>query len=295
MNKLSKKLRDELPAFDSDKEFSFKLLGVRYDKTLKRLIVPTSKNVPNEDSIYDMGAGKMIPLYCEDRRVSAGVNSDKEFNLVLKKIVFSRDEHGLKVLQGKNKKQQAMFEYLYLSNFNKANKGKEWFSEPKGGCIYEFVQPEKSSEDKLNTEQAIHKAKSVVFGLSEDDLKTACEALAKSTDKLRYSPNMLENQMRQLLLAFAEKNPARVTTLDKDLNLEVRKVIKESISKGIISVDERKHEVVWTDTGNRICVVEPGKDSATTLVGFFVTEEGSQVLKTIIAVLKGSSKENKKS
>lgn len=293
MNKLSKKLRGEIPEFDSKKSFSFHLLGVKYDRKLKRLIVPSSKNVPNEDSIFDEGAGKMIPIYCEDRKVSAGVHSDKEFNLILKKILFTRDEDGIKVLRGKNKKQQALFEYLFLSNYNEANRGKSWFIEPKGGCIYKFVEPEKRSEDQLGLEQAIHNAKTVVFNLSEEDLRTACEALSKSVEKIRYTPNMLENQMRQLLLAFAEKSPNRVATLDKDLNLEVRRVIKQAIAKGVISVDDRRHEIVWTDTGNRICVIEPGKDSATTMVGFFVTDAGSQVLKTIVGVLKGD-KEGKK-
>jgi hypothetical protein len=293
MNHLSKELQKQIPEFKTGELYRFRLLNLKYDKKLKRTLVPNSKNVLSQDVIFDpyLDGGSNVTIECVDRKVTTGRDSQKEYNTIFRRIVFGKQEGGTKVLNGKNRKDMAMFKYLYMSNYNAANKDKEWFIAPIGGCTYEFVLPEKSSADKVETAKSIHIAEGVVLGLSDKDLRVACEALGNSkVDKFKYSPNMHEAQMRESLLAFAKTHPSRVTTLDKDLNLEVRRAIREAKKAGVISYDLTRKEVVYTDSGNRICIIEDGKDAETTLVGYFITQKGRQTLKTILANLQEKPK-----
>ena len=280
MQNISEELRKQIPKFESGKMYGFQLLGTRYSQSLKRLLVPNSINILPQDVIYDPFTDSEVEIECHDRTLPNG-------QVILKKIMFRKDEAGKKLLNGSKKGDKSLFEYLWLSNYNAANRDKEWFIEPKGGCKYTFLEPEKSSQEKLDVLKMQHKAQEVVFNLSDKDIKIVCEALANSqADKFNYNPKMLESQMRESLIDFANRNPSRVITLDKELNLEVRNAIRAAKDAGIISYDVKKQEIVWTDTGNRITIIEPGKDAETTLVGYFVTKKGSEVLKTILANLQ---------
>jgi hypothetical protein len=285
MKDISAKLRKEIPEFESGKIYKFKLNGLRYNKHLKRMLVPNSIKILAQDTIYDPHLNRSVEIKCVDRTAVGKDGSQVE---ILRKIYFNKDMAGVMTLYGNNKKDKALFEYLWLSNYNSANTNKPWFQKPVGGCKYEYLEPNKSASQKVEDQKAIHEAETVVFNLSDDDLRIACSALGKSSsDDFKYHHTMHEAQMREKLLAYAKKNPNRVKMLDKDLNLEVRAAIRSAVDAGVISFDERNKLIVWTNTGNKICSIEPGKDAETTLVGYFVTSEGEQVLKTILANLQG--------
>jgi hypothetical protein len=250
MENISKKLQDSIPAFENEKKFSFKLLSARYDSKLNRLIVPTNRKVVAEDVIFDPYSKKNVEIRCIERRVPVGQGVNGS-DIVLKQINFDRKENGKKVLDGKSKRDLNLFEYLYLSNFNRANKYKPWHITPKNGYIYEFQLPEKTAEEKLQEKKDKIRAQQIVMDFSDDEVMIVAEALSKSTGVkgFIYNSSMETNQLRDRLTDFAEKNSSVMLNFDKTFNMEARKLVKAAIDGGLIMIDDNKKVVNWADTG----------------------------------------------
>ena len=144
-NNYSEELKALIPEFKSGKKYIFKQLAAYYDPKKKKKVVPNSRRLINHDVIFDKVKDENIDIMCIDRKVINGKGHNGS-DIKLREVIFERSFNGEWVLDGATKKDKPLFEYLWFSNFNRSNRGKDFHLPPKGSYVYEFVENEKKAE-----------------------------------------------------------------------------------------------------------------------------------------------------
>lgn len=279
--------------FVPGKVFKFKLLGIKYDRELKRWHVPASKNVSSSDIIFDTKNDKQIQIELIKARAPTAPDAHKETHTILQEILFLKTENGLKVLSGNDKSKKDQYEYLFMCNYNRANKDKPWHLRPPSGYIFEFLDDEVKADVDNRKSKLQHSAVSMIYGMSLPDRVILSEQLAKKKGYgFVHSVNSEEKLIEKNLVAFAKKYPKEIITLDEGTTVKLISIVKDAEQANIIEIDTAKQQVVWADTKDAIVIIPPGKDPYNLLADYFLSDEGNSVLKTIGTQLEVRTKES---
>jgi len=95
MLNISKELYDSVPKLKPGERVVFKLLGVRYDKQLKRIVCPNSVRIPSIDRIWDKFSKEWVDMSLIESIVpNQDPASLRKDIITLRDIYFRREGRG---------------------------------------------------------------------------------------------------------------------------------------------------------------------------------------------------------
>jgi hypothetical protein len=294
MKGISKELQKLIPEFKAGETYEFELLNLKTTKLSNGRsgkLVPSRVIIPSSCSIKDPGTNETITINYVDIVLPSTAKSDERVKLG--RVEFVKSEKGRKILRGNNGKDKDLFEYLYLCAWGKHSEGQPWHYEPKNGAYkFKFVDRANLKKNEIEKKRKRHAAISIALDLSDKDMRILCEKLQsdKNIDPpFVYSEKWLEDDLRDRLVNFAEKNPGKVIDKHEQYNLAIENLVRDALKAEIIIHDKPKKQVIW-GTGQGLLVTVPkGKQVKDILATYFMTEEGKNDLEAIVAQLKGDN------
>jgi hypothetical protein len=285
MNKVSKKLLNKLgivPLKKGEKK-TFEVLGIAYDQTLKRTVIPAAVNVPNTDRIWDEFAedenGNPIPGgdfvdigYVKSER-PGGVNDKNPSYKELGSIDFLRENHGQIIITAEDKLGWDKYLFLKLTNHNSTNEN----ANPGSHKIFKEVEAGKTAAEKREKDKMVRFAQELVDQMSSNELQEAARGL--------FIPIGTDDEIVLALNALAVKSPEKVMNLSTDHEMKAKAITKEAEDARIIVYKTEFRTWEFTDTNSPICVVAPGQNKYDAMVMLFA--EAPQTKKTFEKALAG--------
>jgi hypothetical protein len=173
------------------------------------------------------------------------------------RIQFTRTSGNTIATSGNSRADDTLFLYLFLTNFNKMNKGQEWYA-PSDGQMPLFTQQALAmkSEERNKFRRRVTAASQKIEGMSEEKLL----GFALSLEMKGINEFSKLEEIKDKLYDIAEKNPDRVLNMDKDINLNMRLFIKEALKYNIWIEDKALGLFVWPDTKSHVFLMTPGQD-----------------------------------
>jgi len=287
-DKLNKVAEDYWNQIKDGGQITFEITGIRFDKELNRHVVPRRVGVPNTDRIRDPYTKTDIDIGYITGSKPTGPDSQKETQIVLGDIVFFRDDMG-RITFRKQYRNWELFRYLFFSNYNKSNVGKEWHYPPNliHGYRYYMIDRRKNASDKINFVTKRNQAQDLVQELTDNQL----EGIAKG---LYHDYQMLsKEEIVNRLILKAESNPDYILRVNDDVDIKLKAFIKDAEKAGVIRKNERHKKWEYADTGDFICTIKPGMTPEDNLKNYFLSDSGKEVYDTLKATLspKKQSKE----
>lgn len=206
-------------------------------------------------------------------------------------IQFRRISYNVIGVSGNNKADSVLFMYLFLTNYNKANIGKPWYAPSDGqGSYFEMVVPEKTAEEQNKFRRKRRQAEEKIDNMP--DSKLLDFSLALELQGITEFSKMEE--IRNKLYAIADKNPERIQNMDKDVNMNMKLLIKEAIKFKIWEEDKAKQLFLWADTKDYVFLMSPGQDLYAKTIEYL--KSAGQDTYTLVKELieKAKTKESKK-
>ncbi len=290
---VSKQLLDTVPKLKAGEVVKFELTGIYYDPIMQKTVIPTSKQVPEIDKIWDpwaiedgaTGVGKnrkikyrgdMVDIAYILKEYPSKPGSDKATQVELGQIRFFRNDFGRIQILGGNKTHEMLYYYLSLTNYNGSNLGKEGHVVPMGGCIFKRLEPKKIAADELDRDRTIKNAQVAIDKMSVDERRNLIMGLFPAIEH-KWDDHEVTGQLYKI----AKKNPEKILNLSKDVSVRVISFIKKCERQKLIKVADNQKEWGWGDNTGRICFIKPGRTPEESLQQFFMTEDGRDVLETL--------------
>ena len=257
-----------------------------YFESLRRTSRGTT--VLSKDTIYDPfaknengGHGKYIDIaYIVGRRPTVDSNGREQDPNEFGRIQFRKKQDGGQILiRGGNKRDELLFDFLFLTNQSQSNVGKEWFipNEMRGPC-FRFVQKHMDATAELEKDRKYRLAADRIDAMPDSKLREFAEGLDLKGVNKHTSED--EIRVKLLKLAKAEGGPDKILSIDKDITFHVKVKLKEAEKLGIVARDNQINSLVWADSGEPIVNIPPNKNVYEFLTAYFVGK-GSKVFEMI--------------
>lgn len=286
---LSKKLQESYPGRPKKGEVRrYKLTsivkGIKGTDGNRPYRIPQSKSLPHSYPILDDGEHKNIVMV--DRIVPT--DNPKKAKQILGFVEFLATDGGMISITNENyTKLMNVDKFLFFSPFLVGANEKSYYIKHKWGMFIKLDNPEQNAEDFLNVDEEIVKAKGVVYQMEKQMMGIVVDQL-----KLGHSARMSEKAMRQALIIFCEATlkgtkgagAKRILSLSQDKEIALTKLIKTAIAMDKIRPSENQTEMIWSKGGEVICPKLPGKTLIDSMLLFFISSDGREVL----GALKGS-------
>ena len=155
-----------------------------------------------------------------------------------------------------------LMEYLDTHPDNKAN----------GGNKFYLVDKDKDSSEKVQTAFDEHDAVSLIKEKDFDELIEIATAYGIGVDRKA-------NEIKHDLIIQAKANPKAFIASFDSPEMKIKAKVRLAHKQGIIKFDKRA--IKWSDTGRVILTIPAGKKHIEMAVGFFMTDDGAEVLNEI--------------
>ena len=299
-NNFSPELKSLLPKLKKGEKVRFQLERVHYDKITKKLVCPKSVTLAKVDRIYDPWAiktgkgavakyeGDYVDIAVVVRESPASQTSLRDTITDFGTIKFTNTFAGIIEIHGGNRSDEKMLPYLFFSNRNKSNIGKEYFIKADGKPIFKLLEPEKTATTDLTAELRIDKALAMITEMDDDTLNTAAAGLMPNKHQ-----KLTKDQKILALRALAKNNATKILDLSSDVSVQTTALIEEFLKAKLICISVPKGEVQWFDSKERLCIIKPTQTAHNSLKRYFLTPEGNEVLK-LLENLLATSKASKK-
>lgn len=226
-NKLSPSLERKLKR---DERAVYRVLNVRQDPdNWGKFLIPAALQIPSTDTVYDKEIDDYVPIAFIERTKIDG-------SAIFGDIVFTGSNMGYLFLNGKNSTHQKMYQYIELCNYNASNPNRDTTVE----ALFERIDSKKDAINEREMRKLIVKA--VNFALSLDD-KRAVEiaaALGIDAESIEETRNALED--------YAGENPEEFLEVAERATVEVEKMLKDAVKKGIIVNNVNASRFEWAET-----------------------------------------------
>lgn len=181
------------------------------------------------------------------------------------RIQFTRADFGRMGLRSESKSDQLLFQYMFLTNQNVSNRDKPWYVEGKPS-VFKQDEPRRRAADAIEFDRKVRQAMDAIDRMEKAQLLE----IASGLDMDWVNEHTDESEIISLLYDIAKKNPARVLGLDKDVTLKMKADVKLAEKLGIIKRNDQLQMWVWPESGEKICIYQPDKDTATSMVAYFM-------------------------
>ncbi len=153
-------------------------------------------------------------------------------------------------------------------------------------------EPAKTAEQKNEFRRRVRYAGQKIDEMPDSKLLD----YALSLDMIGINEFSKMDEIRDKLYEIAEKNPDKVMSMDKDINLNMKLFIKEALKYGIWQEDKALRQFVWPDSGDPVCVVAPDSDLYQKTIEYLLAsgQDTYSLVKNLIDKKKAKDKPGKK-
>jgi hypothetical protein len=269
------------PRILSPKEVvEYELINIRkdvMDNTGRRLAIPQIKGIPNSDVILvkdDDGE----EVYINIAYITAGERTD---NPTFGNVHFLKQNGGVIRVTGGNYRDQKLFEFLELTNYNSDSPYRDVRVAP----VFRKVDRKKRAEEKRNVRNLKKQAFKIAEGLSSSEVGRIYIGLGHKelTD---------EAIMRDKIEELADANPEKFIVSSQNPDFVIMEVAFQAEKKKMLSVDYSKCQIKgqtgevlysWNQEEGEVNWMEK-------FVSFVKSDEGSVYYKELIEALKPKAK-----
>jgi hypothetical protein len=292
MKNVSDKLLKSIPQLKRGEIATYELCNIRYDKKIQRHIIPASKQVLSTDRIFDPyaneGKGDYVDISYIIGETPADPNSMRSTTLHLGEILFRRQNNGQIVIRGGDKRDEMLYIYLELCNWNERNADKPYHVKPLTGYIFKRQEPAKTATQKVAFNRTVRQAQDAIDEMSEAKLRRVAKGLLMA-GITEFSG---EDEIRANLIDIAAKNPDKILKLDEDTTIEVHASIADAIDAGHIQKDFVNNRWIWSESRDTICSIIPGKTPEDSIKDFIISNEDGKEFFQAISQLLGNGEED---
>ncbi len=246
------------------KSHHFKLIKKRKKPALQGRYYPSIKRLPSEEEIYDPQQNKTRTI-----RYAIGESSiykdDQPEKVVLGDIIF---QNGSIIVPHTS---PTLIEFLTVSNHNSENPHRKQEKER----IFAELNPARDAEAELDKEEAIARAKAMVFTMEFDDLRGYARVLGVN---VKRSASEIKHDM----LRKAAKDPNGFMAGIDDPITKRQRVVMDAISCNILEVSGRGAFWKHGDEKKMITPIPSGRDGVAWFAEWTLTEkEGETVFRDL--------------
>lgn len=272
MDKISKDIQVSLPK----EPVTYQLLNIQADPVNRgRLIIPTSRMIPNIDTIYDPG-DKQVKVIKYVVGMETVTTSDGKPTIVEKlgDIFFYKNALGQITISPNNPKDVALYQYMEICNFNASNPHRDKNINP----IFQKLDKTRDAKEEFNREIQRNEAISKALNMPYEQLRVLAEQLKVDTNRDPY-------EVRMAMKVKAEQTPGIFIENSKvDVMDTIAAQMKEAEDKKIIAFIEEENKWVWGQNKVTLLQLQPGMEAKEALIRFLVEDiKGQQSLKKILA------------
>lgn len=227
--------------------------------------VPSSKNVPPTDQIWD-------PIKEEYIEIAAVRSVSPDGNHTFHDIYFFGNQGGHLILVGGRAADQEIHSYLTLCNYNGSNPNRDTSKE----IYFELVDEAAKSDKERKQRNLKREALNAAADLSPEDVRNYVAALGQDdSGKIEVLRNRLEE--------LADNDPQSFLDLINNKQAVMKATLNRALNKGVILFDTEQSRFTWPN-GEVILVVSrtTAGDNIEELLGFCVASaKGEKVYQTI--------------
>ncbi len=205
--------------------------------------IPTAKNVPPTDQIYDQYKKEFVTI-------GAIRNVKSNGNPGFYDLTFRRTSGGMIILKGGRVADSEIHSYLMLTDYNGSKVDRDT-SKP---ILFYFVDENKIAEDNSAARKALRIALNTAADLSEDNVRifTAARGL---DDRRKLSV------LRDELEAFAAATPVKFMEFISSAQTTVNAVVQKAIKNGKIKFNAEQSRYEWPTGEPILTVARTGQDA----------------------------------
>jgi len=207
------------------------------------------------------------------------------------RIQFSKISGNIIGTSSNNRGDDTLFLYLFLTNWNKMNIHKPWYS-PSDGQMALFTQqvPEMAAKEAND-----HRRKMRLAGEKIDNMpasKLLDFALSLDMKGINQFSDMEEVRNKLYLIAEGDPkrgikgNPDKVLNMDKDVNLNMKLFIKEALKYNLWLEDKALGLFVWPETREHVFLMTPGTDMYAEGVKYLLSKEGERTYSLVHGLIE---------
>jgi hypothetical protein len=169
--------------------------------------------------------------------------------------------------------------FLFFCPWLTNNRDKPWHIRNKLGYFIEMESQEEKSQKFIEQKDIMFDAEALVRNMEESDQDVLLVQLKQGLPNMMTAREKLEKLLRY---GSSVNGAMRIISLSKDKDTILRKLIRASLEAGIIERSESGSEMLWSKGKEPICNKMPSKTIEDSMILFFATDEGTEVL----AILK---------
>ncbi len=205
--------------------------------------IPTAKNVPPTDQIYDQYSKQFVTI-------GAIRNVKSNGNPGFYDLTFRRTSGGMIVLKGGRVADQEIHSYLMLTDYNGSKPDRDT-SKP---ILFYFVDENKIAEDNSAARKSLRIALNTAADLTEDNVRiyTAARGL---DDRRKLSV------LRDELEAFAASSPDKFMQFVSAAGTTVNAVVHKAIKNDKIKFNAEQSRFEWPTGEPILTVARTGQDA----------------------------------
>lgn len=227
--------------------------------------IPSAKNVPPIDQIYDEKLGEYVDI-------AAVRTTDAEGNHTYHEIFFYGNQGGMLVLVGGRAQDQEIHSYLSLCNYNASNSNRDNTKEP----IFELVDENARSAKERNHRNLKREALNAAADLNAEEVRNYIAALGQDDTR---SLDILRNELETL----ADTDPKSFMDLVSNKQASMKAILNRALAKSVILFDSEQSRFTWPN-GEAILTVArtTGSEPVEELISYCVSSaKGEKVFQTI--------------
>jgi hypothetical protein len=157
------------PVFKRDDIKIFQWLGTKPDPLNPgKVLMPVMAIVPNTDRVYISEKDDYIDI-------AAIKTTGAEGKEIFHEIIFRKENEGKLLLRGNRTGDREIYQFLYLSNFNKSNPDRD----TQVKALYELVNPSEAAKEKRKSRSMRREAMNVAAELSGAEVREFIASLGK--------------------------------------------------------------------------------------------------------------------
>lgn len=226
-NQLSQSLERKLKR---NERAVYRVLNVRQDPdNYGKFLIPAALQIPSTDTIYDKDKDDYVPIAFIERTKIDG-------SAVFGDIIFTGQNMGYLFLNGGNASHQKIYQYIEVCNFNASNPNRDTSVE----ALFERIDSKKEAINERAMRKLIVKAVNLALEFDDKRAVEIAAALGIEGESIEETRNALED--------YAGDNPEEFLEVAERASVEVEKLLKDAIKKGIIVNNVNASRFEWAET-----------------------------------------------
>lgn len=231
----------------------------------EKIAIPSAKNVPPVDTIWDEEKGEYIDIACIK-------SVDAQGNHNFQEIFFYGNMAGHLILQGGRAFDQEIHTYLTLCDYNASKPNRDTTKE----IIFERVDEEVKAEKESRTRNIRREALNAAADLTPEEVKDYAAALGKDDSK---PVKVLRNELEEM----ADSQPEDFMSLINNKQAVMKATINRALKKNVLVFNEEQSRFEWPNKEAILTVARTtGSDAIEELISFCISSaKGEKVFQTI--------------